>query len=131
MLNNEHSCICPSDDKRAVTGTVVGSYCGDLLLLQVIYQGKTSRCKPEKGTYLSDWDITHSESHWSNEATKLSLFNNVLKQYTDEQRKKYCGKQTKALFTFDYPKSNLPGEVYDYMELENWCWIIVNLWIYR
>ena len=53
------------------------------------------------------------------------MFKNVLKPYIDEQRKKYGGKQTKALVIFDYHKSNLHREVYDYMELENWCWKIV------
>ena len=108
------------DDKRAVTGTVTGTYTGVLLPLQVIYQGKTTACEPKRGTHPTDWDITHSESHWSNKTTKLSLFNNVLKPYVDRIRSTIYTPETPALIIFDYHKSNLHDELYCYMQKENW-----------
>ena len=114
------------DDKRAVTGVVSGTYDGTLLPLQIIYQGKTTACEPSPDTYPSDFDITHTESHWSNKISKFSFFNNVLKPYVDKKRAEQgYGQETYALIIFDFHKSNLHKELYEYMEKENWCFKLV------
>ena len=38
----------------------------DFLPVQLVYQGKTSRCLPQV-EFPAEWDITYSENHWSNE----------------------------------------------------------------
>ena len=42
------------------------------LPVQVIYQGKTEHCHP-KNEFPPEWDITHSQKHWSNETTMIRL----------------------------------------------------------
>ncbi len=59
------------NDKRLITALFCGSLTGDFLPLQVIYQGKTNRCHP-KYKFPSDWHITHSPKHWSNETTMMA-----------------------------------------------------------
>ena len=60
--------IVAKDDKRQITVVIAGSLKGDILPLQIIYQGKTPRCLPSV-KFPSNWHITFSENHWSNEDT--------------------------------------------------------------
>ena len=43
---------------------------GKLLPTQVIYADKTPACLP-KGDNPTDWHLTYSENHWSNEHTMI------------------------------------------------------------
>ena len=43
---------------------------GDLLPPQL--QGKTENCHP-KVDFPEEWDIWHSENHWSNESTMIHI----------------------------------------------------------
>ena len=65
--------ITGSGDKRLITMVLCGSLTGDFLPPQVIYKGKTNRCHPHF-KFPSDWNITHSPKHWSNEETMLQLY---------------------------------------------------------
>ena len=60
--------IAGKDDKRQITSVLAGSMAGDLLPVQLVYQGKTSHCLP-KVDFPEDWHITYSGSYWSNELT--------------------------------------------------------------
>ena len=60
--------IVAKDDKCQITVVIAGSLKGDILPLQIIYQGKTPRCLPSV-KFPSNWHITFSENHWSNEDT--------------------------------------------------------------
>ena len=59
-----------------------GTAVGDFLPVQLIYAGKTTRCHA-KFQFLSDWLITHSQKHWSNEATILDYIDNVIFSYVN------------------------------------------------
>jgi hypothetical protein len=52
------------DDKRQMTILLGISKAGDMLPPQLIYQGKSDSCHPVYN-FQRDWDITHTESHWS------------------------------------------------------------------
>lgn len=56
------------DDKRQITLVPSVALDGCVLLVQVIFQGKTERCLPAKSIrdLYSDWNFTYSENHWSN-----------------------------------------------------------------
>ena len=54
------------DDKRQITAVFGCSMSGDFLPPQLVYQGKTTKCLPSF-QFPSDWSITHSANHWSNE----------------------------------------------------------------
>ena len=58
------------NDKRLITTMFCGSLTGDFLPIQLIYKGTTNRCHP-RYQFPSDWDITHTHKHWSNEQTMV------------------------------------------------------------
>jgi len=53
------------DDKQQLTTVFDGSIAGDFLSLQLIHQGKMTRCIP-KVKFPADWDVTN---YWSDEGT--------------------------------------------------------------
>ena len=63
------------NDKRQITALFCGTLSGEFLPIQLVYQGKTSRCYP-RYQFPEDWNITHSPKHWSTEET--------MKEYLEE-----------------------------------------------
>ena len=53
--------IAGVNDKRLITAVFCGSLTGDFLPVQVIYQGKTTRCHPHF-QFPPCWHVTHSPS---------------------------------------------------------------------
>ncbi|CAC5358497.1 unnamed protein product [Mytilus coruscus] len=47
---------------------------------------KTDRCLPKGVDFPSTWDVTCTETHWSNEDTMIQFVNNVIVPYVDEIR---------------------------------------------
>ena len=78
--------VVGKEDKWEITVLLAVSATGVLLPPQVIYQGKTIGCHA-KITFPTDWDITHSESHWSTEVTMLTYLDNVVIPYFAEARR--------------------------------------------
>lgn len=75
--------VIGADDKRQITACIASSLDGDLLPLQLIFQGKTNACHPPP-TAASDAahvHITHSENHWSNQQTMQQWITEVLMPY--------------------------------------------------
>ena len=58
---------------------------GDFLPPQIIYQGKTKRCLPTVD-FPSDWDITFTENHWSNETVMVDYLEKILFPYIEKKR---------------------------------------------
>ena len=67
------------DDKRQLTAVLAGSMSGKFLPPQLIYQGKTTRCLPYY-EFPSDWHITFSVNHWSNEDTMKEYIDHIILQ---------------------------------------------------
>ncbi len=71
MVGSNDVAVVGAEDKRQITACVAASLRGDLLPLQLIFQGKTERSLPVS-TYASAAarvDITHSNNHWSTQET--------------------------------------------------------------
>jgi len=77
--------IFGKDDKRQITVLLGTSLTGDLLPPQVIYQGKTDACHP-RFSFPEDWNVTHSDNHWSTTATMEEYLDKVVIPYVDDQR---------------------------------------------
>ena len=60
---------------------------GDILPPQLLYQEKTEKCHP-KVDFPEEWDIWHSENHWSNESTMIRFADEILITYVREIRDK-------------------------------------------
>lgn len=58
---------------------------GDFLPIQLIYGGKTNRCHPQF-SFPSDWHVTHSKKHWSNEQTMLQYIEEIVIPYVERTR---------------------------------------------
>ena len=54
--------------------------------MQLIYQGKTSRCHPNY-TFPEGFNITHTENHWSNEAKCLEMIDKIILPYVKKKIK--------------------------------------------
>ena len=53
--------------------------------IQVIYKGKTTQCHPHF-EFPSDWHVTHSPKHWSNEDTMLDYIREIIIPYVERKR---------------------------------------------
>eukprot|EP00117_Sycon_ciliatum_P024114 scpid76020/ scgid20316/ len=72
-------------DKREITALLSITLSGKLLPPQLLYPGKTHRCHPRQQCP-GDWDVHHSENHWSNEATMLHFIDAVIIPYVTKTR---------------------------------------------
>ena len=78
--------IAGADDKRQITAVFAGSLTEDFLPPQLIYKGTTSRCLPTL-SFPSDWHITCSPNHWSNEKTMIAYVERIILPYVSSKRK--------------------------------------------
>jgi hypothetical protein len=89
------------DDKRQVmTGLLSITLTGDFMPPQILYKGKTEQCHP-KYRFPNDWDIFHSENHWSNRNTMDHFIDAVLEPYIEEKRREIQKPDQQALCIFD------------------------------
>jgi hypothetical protein len=72
--------VVGAEDKRQITAVVASSLYGDMLPLQLIFQGKTERCEPDAtaASKAARVHITHSANHWSNVTTMQQWVQHVL-----------------------------------------------------
>ena len=61
------------DDKHQITAIFAISMCGEFLSMQVICEGKTTRCLP-KCALPENFDITFTENYWSNTEKAINFF---------------------------------------------------------
>lgn len=105
------------NDKRLTTAVFCGTLTGDFLLVQVIYQGTTDRCHP-RYQFPSDWDITHSPKHWSNEQTMVQYVENIIIPYVAARRASFED-ETPALVIMDNFKGQITSAVTELLEANN------------
>ena len=77
--------VAGKDDKRQITAVFGASMEGDFLPVQLVYQGKTTRCLPQV-EFPASWHITYSENHWSNENTMKDYIHNIILPYVTRKR---------------------------------------------
>jgi hypothetical protein len=77
--------VIGAEDKRQITACVASSLDGDLLPLQLIFQGKTNACHPPVTASAREARVhlTHSENHWSNQETMQQYVSEVLLPYAE------------------------------------------------
>jgi hypothetical protein len=79
--------VIGADDKRQITACIGSSLNGDLLPLQLIFQGKTSASHPPATpeSHAAFVHITHSENHWSNQETMRQYVAEVIVPYAERR----------------------------------------------
>jgi hypothetical protein len=77
--------IVGADDKRQITACIASTLNGDLLPLQLIFQGKTARTLPTRTpeAIVSNVHMTFSENHWSNQATMQQYIEEILMPHAE------------------------------------------------
>ena len=85
MVSAADVAVVGAEDKRQITACVAASLRGDLLPLQLIFQGKTARCQPVStlASTAARVDITCSDNHWSTQATMQRWITNVLLPHSE------------------------------------------------
>lgn len=62
-----------------------GSLSGELLPIQIIYQGKSSKCLP-KFNFPNRWHVTYTPNHWANESTVEDYIKIIIIPYFEQTR---------------------------------------------
>src|SRR5690606_22792260 len=84
-INSAAMAVLGAEDKRQITVCLASSLDGELLPLQLIFQGKTDRSLPAATAYSlsSRADITCSENHWSSQQTMQRYIEKVILPYSE------------------------------------------------
>ena len=77
--------IAGHNDKRQVTAVMCGALTGEVLPIQLVYEGKTKRCHPPFD-FPGDWLISHSPNHRSTEETMVEYIDKIIVPYVDRKR---------------------------------------------
>ena len=105
--------IAGIDDKRQITAVFAGTLVGDFLPPQLIYQGKTKKSLPSV-EFPSNWHVTYTDNHWSNETTMKDYLSSVLLPYIQQKRKELkLRNDYPALVIFDRFKAQCTTAVLD------------------
>jgi DDE superfamily endonuclease len=115
------------DDKRAITCVVASSANGDLLPLQLVWQGKTERCHPQvrstddakvhERCNAAKWHLTHSQNHWSNIHTMQQYITKIIAPYIAEKIQQHqLPADSKAILMLDCWKVHTGDAFRDFMK---------------
>ena len=107
------------DDKRQITAVFGGSMTGNFLPLQLVYQGKTTRCLPQVN-FPEDWHISYSENHWCNERTMKDYVHKVILPYIANKTKELkLSLDHPALLIFDNFKAQCTSDLLQTLDKNN------------
>ena len=113
------------EDKRQITATFAASLTGTFIPVQLVYQGKTSKCHPSID-FPDNWHITHSPNHWCNESTMISYVQLVIVPYVQETRKNLgLPDSQSALVILDEFKGQTTHAVLNLLKQNNIEYVIV------
>ena len=88
-------------DKQQITVLFCGTFDDCFLPPQIIYQGKTSACLPNF-TFPSDWHVTCTPNHWSNENEMMEYIELIILPYINQEYKEFdLAENHPALAVFD------------------------------
>ena len=111
--------VVGKDDKRQLTVLFACSVSGDFLPIQLVYQGKTTRCLP-KYQFSSDWDIIFTANHWCNEFTMCQYIDKIILPYLSIKRKELkLTPEQPAVMIFDNFKGQCTEELLKFLDLHN------------
>ena len=107
--------IAGINDKRQITVTLACSMSGELLPLQLLYQGKTTRCHLQY-SYPPGFDVLHTPNHSANKETTMRFISNVILPYVKAIRAKNNTPDQRALVIFDVFKGHTGEAVQTLLE---------------
>ena len=102
------------NDKWQITALLCAALSGELLPLQLIYQGKTAACLP-RFVFPPEWNVTFTPNHWSNEQ-KTKEYIKIILSYVAEKCKAHGRPNQTALAIFDEFKGQVTDDVYNMLD---------------
>ena len=105
-------------DKRQITAVFCCTLQSDFPPVQLIYQGKTSRCHP-KFRFPPGWYITHSLKHCSTKQTMVQYVHNIILPYAKLIRKLKQDDSASALVIMDNFKGQVTDAIHMLLEENN------------
>ena len=113
------------DDKRQITATFAASLSGNFLPVQMVYEGKTSKCHPPV-KFPQGWHVTHTPNHWCNEDTMIDYIAAVIVPYMNEKRRQLSldSKQV-GLVILDEFKGQTTAKVLSLLQANDLMYVIV------
>ena len=105
-------------DKCQITAVFCCTLQGDFLPVQLIYQGKTSRCHP-KFQFPPGWHITHVPKHWSTEQTMVQYIHNIILPYVKLIRELKQDDSASSLVIMDNFKGQVTDDIHTLLEEKN------------
>ena len=113
------------DDKRQITVVFAGSLGGDILPIQVIYQGKSLKCLP-KFNFPSTWHVTYSINHWANKNTMEDYTKMIIIPYFEQTRLRLkLAADTWGLVLFDNFNGQCTEKVFQLLEENNINFVLI------
>ena len=113
------------DDKRQITATFAASLSGNFLPVQLVYEGKTTRCHPAVD-FPDGFHVTHTPNHWCNEETMISYIEAVIVPYMAEKRKQLgLDPKHSGLVILDEFKGQTTSRVLNLLQSHNLFYVIV------
>ena len=91
---------------------------GELLPLQLIYQGKTTACLP-RFAFPSEWNVTYTPNHWSNGQKTKEYIHKIILPYVEAKRNAHGRSNQTALVIFDEFKGQITDDVYNVLDNHN------------
>ena len=83
--NSSSVAVVGTEDKRQITACIASSLTGELLPLQLIFEGKTERSLPERtaASIASLCHLTFSDNHWSSQKTMQQYITEIITPYAE------------------------------------------------
>ena len=111
--------VAGKDDKCQLTAVFACSMSGDFLPIQLIYQGKTTKCLP-KYNFPADWDVTFTANHWCNESTMRQYIDKIILPYLCQKRQELkLSPEQPAVLIFDNFKGQCTEELLKLLDSNN------------
>lgn len=118
--------IAALDDKRQITAVFACSLSGTFLPVQLLYQGTTEKCLPKNIEFPSNWHITCSSNHWSNQDTMVDYVAKIIVPYVEAMRRQHnLDEKHPALVLFDTFRGQCVPSVLKLLEENNIHYLFV------
>ena len=93
---------------------------------QLIYSGSTSKSLPRNVIFPSEWHVTTTPTHWSNENTMLEYIDKVIHPYVKEKREElHLDSDFPALVLFDHFSGQATQTVFDHFEKYHIMYVLI------
>ena len=105
-------------NKRQITTTFAGTFAGEFLPIQLLYQGKTERVHPQY-KFPEGFDLWHTHNHWASQQTTLCYLEKVMILYIQRTRESKPLTNKPALAIFDAFTGHSGQEIDELLEKNN------------